>query len=379
MSEEKVIFIDSTAVRVEKIGTNDVARRSSYRLTFWLRASGRWFTLAGGDAVAALLASLLAMSAISVPPNQYFLVLDRAYIPLVLGCCLVAGLYNSNQVNPVGRLRMRAHAVVGSSLMELLAIALQTPISSVIFYVGARAFLLFTLGFYIEYATESRFGRSSPGAGLIQPLDTGCRAPDWFKRAADAGVALVAGGLALPFLAASAAAIWLVDRGPVFYSQKRIGQDGRIINVLKIRTMYVDAGQRLEQRLQEDPIAHAEWERFFKLRDDPRVLGWVGQFLRRSSLDELPQIWNIFRGDMSLVGPDLFHPIISILRQAFRQKRESCKPGLTGLWQVSARSNGDLEVQRALDLSYIASRSFWLDLYILLVTVPAVVKGTGAR
>ena len=133
--------------------------------------------------------------------------------------------------------------------------------------------------------------------------------PDWFKRAADAGVALVAGILALPFLAASAAAIWLVDRGPAFYSQKRIGQGGRVIKVLKIRTMYVDAEQRLERRLLEDPVARAEWERFFKLRDDPRVLGWVGRFLRRTSLDELPQIWNILCGDMSLVGPKTISPI----------------------------------------------------------------------
>ena len=221
--------MDSTAVRVEKIQTKDIASRSPYRLTSWLR----WLTLIGGDSVAALLASVLAMSWISLPPNPYFMVLDHGYIPLVLGCCLVAGLYDQDQLDPVGRLRMRAHAVVGSSLTELLAIALQTPIGGVLFYIGARAVLFFALGFYIEYATESRFGRASLGVGLTQPSDAGRWAPAWFKRAADAGVALVAGLLALPFLVASAAAIWLTDRGTPFYCQKRIGQGGRVIKVLK--------------------------------------------------------------------------------------------------------------------------------------------------
>ena len=378
--------MDSTAVRVanietndvEDIQTNDVASRNSYSPTFWHRTGARSLTLAGGDFGAALLASVVAILAISVPSNPYFQTIDRVYIPLALGCCLVAGLYDRNQLDPVGRLRIRGHAVVGSSLAELLAIALQMPITGVMLYIGARALLFFVFGFYIEYAMESRFGRNS-GAGLIQPLHAGRRVPDWFKRAADAGVSLVAGLLALPFIAASAALVWLVDRGPVFYSQKRIGQGGRTIKVLKIRTMYMDAECRLELCLREDPAARCEWESFFKLRNDPRVLGWPGRFLRRTSLDELPQIWNILRGDMSLVGPRPFPSYhLDSFDEAFRQMRQSCKPGLTGLWQVSARSNGDLDVQRTLDLSYIANRCFWLDLYILLATVPAVVKGTGA-
>lgn len=277
------------------------------------------------------------------------------------------------------RLRMTALAVAGFSLAELMFVALKIPFIGLVLYVATRAALFFILGFYLEYATEARFGRSSVRNDLIPPLHSEQRLSDRLKRSADFGVSLIAGVLALPFLAASAAAVWLVDRGPVFYSQKRIGQGGRIINVLKIRTMYVDAEQRLEERLREDPVARSEWERFFKLRDDPRVLGLVGRFLRRTSLDELRQIWNIFRGDMSLVGPRPFPAYhLDCFDEPFSQKRQSCRPGLTGLWQVSARSNGDLEVQRALDLSYITNRSFWLDLYILLVTVPAVLKGTGA-
>lgn len=372
--------MESTTVRVEKIETNGVASRSTSSLAFWLRTSARSLTHVGGDFVAAFLASIVAISADLAPSNPVFHSIDFVYIPLVLGCCLVAGLYDRHEMDPAQRLRMRAHAVLGASLVELLAIALQTPIGGVIFYIGARTVLFFILSFYIDYATQSRMGRNLFATAQIQSPHGRRPALDSLKRAADFGVALVAAFLALPFLALSVVAIWVVDRGPAFYAQKRIGQGGRIIKVLKIRTMYVDAEERLKERLLQDPAARAEWERFFKLRDDPRVLGWVGRFLRRSSLDELPQIWNILCGDMSLVGPRPFPSYhLDSFDEAFRQKRQSCKPGLTGLWQVSARSNGDLEVQRTLDLQYISNRSFWLDLYILLVTVPAVVKGSGAR
>ena len=139
----------------------------------------------------------------------------------------------------------------------------------------------------------------------------------------------------LPIVGLAALAIQLVDRGPVFYAQERRGLGGRRIRVWKLRTMYGDAAARLERHLAENPAARQEWSRFFKLRDDPRVLPWIGALLRRSSIDELPQLWNLLLGDMTLVGP---RPLpdyhLAAFDGAFRHQRQTVIPGLTGLWQI---------------------------------------------
>ena len=186
--------------------------------------------------------------------------------------------------------------------------------------------------------------------------------------------------VALPVVAITALWVAAVSPGNPFYVQTREGQHGRPIRVWKIRTMHRDAEALLERHLAANPSARTEWARWFKLTDDPRIVRGIGTFLRRSSLDELPQLYNILRGDMSFVGPRPFPEYhLASFDDAFRDLRRSVPPGLTGLWQVSARSDGDTSVQRALDTQYVRDWSIWLDLRILVRTPFAVLGGKGAR
>jgi lipopolysaccharide/colanic/teichoic acid biosynthesis glycosyltransferase len=223
---------------------------------------------------------------------------------------------------------------------------------------------------------SAHVGRASQTVGR----NAGRPARFWFKRTLDVLVAVAGAVFYLPIVALAALAIQLVDRGPVFYTQERRGYDGRRIKVWKLRTMFRDAEARLERHLAADSAAREEWCRHFKLRRDPRVLSWIGGFLRRSSIDELPQIWNLVRGDMTLVGP---RPLpdyhLEVFDPGFRRLRQSVVPGLTGLWQVAARSDGDCATLQRLDSYYVKNWSLALDLRILCRTVIVVLIGRGAR
>jgi len=200
----------------------------------------------------------------------------------------------------------------------------------------------------------------------------------WTKRAVDIAGALALGILALPLVAGAALCIKLVSGGSVLYRQEREGKGGRSLHVLKLRTMHPDAEAHLT-RVLASPQVRAEWARHFKLRKDARILPGVGRFLRRTSFDELPQLWSVLKGEMSLVGPRPFPRYhLEGFGPRFRALRSRVKPGLTGLWQVSDRADGGLEVQEALDTYYIRNWSLWLDLYILARTVRAVLFPKGA-
>ena len=181
----------------------------------------------------------------------------------------------------------------------------------------------------------------------------------------------------LPFFVLVPLIIKLTSKGPVFYRQNRLGRNGKPIRVWKFRSMYADADDRLKRILAEDPARKAEWEANFKLADDPRVTP-VGKFLRKTSIDEFPQLFNVFAGDMALVGP---RPIVEqevALYGAAYSTFASVEPGITGLWQASGRSGTDYARRVALDTYYVLNWSPWLDLWIMKKTVGAVLFMRGA-
>jgi Undecaprenyl-phosphate galactose phosphotransferase WbaP len=174
------------------------------------------------------------------------------------------------------------------------------------------------------------------------------------------------------------AALVRSDGGPAFYRHRRIGAAGRNFGCIKFRTMTTDADRVLDQLLATDPAAAAEWAATQKLRNDPRVTR-LGRFLRRSSLDELPQLLNVLRGEMSLVGP---RPIVQAEVVRYGNEIEyyyETKPGLTGLWQVSGRSDTSYERRVRLDVWYVRNWTLWHDIAILLKTIPAVFLQRGAQ
>lgn len=184
--------------------------------------------------------------------------------------------------------------------------------------------------------------------------------------------------LLAPLMAVIALLVWRRDGAPVLFGHYRIGQHGRPFRCLKFRSMYLDSEAMLRELLERDPAARAEWERDHKLNDDPRITP-IGHFLRRTSLDELPQLFNVLRGEMSLVGP---RPITLAELPRYGQVRWhylSVRPGMTGLWQVSGRNDTTYDERVELDREFVEQHSLRLRLSILLRTLRVVIRGSGAR
>ncbi len=167
------------------------------------------------------------------------------------------------------------------------------------------------------------------------------------------------------------------DGGPAIYGHERIGKNGQVFKCLKFRSMVINSKEVLEDLLANDEAAKNEWNATFKLKNDPRITK-IGGFLRRTSLDELPQLFNVLRGEMSLVGP---RPIIKAELERYNDEVDYyllSKPGMTGLWQVSGRSDVDYETRVYLDAWYVKNWSMWNDIAILFKTISVVLKKDGA-
>ena len=337
---------------------------------------------------------------------------------VMIGIFALAGLYENRNACSVQRLRTRVTGITAFSVLILLTDGIlghrMTLLMTLI-----QAGLLLAMCFYAENILPSMmqrlglkelgrqelgrqelglqelgrhenvrarpFEHAKPAESAAKVLRDTPRPPSsnamgTVKRVVDIAVAMPALIALSPLIGVLALIIKSIDRGPAFFTQTRIGYNERLFQMFKLRSMYLDAESRLECHLRESPSARVEWERFYKLKNDPRVLPYVGNFIRRTSLDELPQFLNVVMGDMSLVGPRPF-PAYHVRRfdREFQALRASVPPGITGFWQISSRSDGDIKAQQEQDALYVLHRSLWLDLYILLQTVPAVINARGAR
>jgi undecaprenyl-phosphate galactose phosphotransferase len=198
------------------------------------------------------------------------------------------------------------------------------------------------------------------------------------KRIFDIFFSLVILLLSAPFFLISILIVKLSSPGPVFYAHSRIGLNGKPFGCFKFRTMYQNADAKLQPLLASDPALMKEWQTYFKLKVDPRITP-IGKFLRKTSLDELPQIWNVFKGDMSVVGPRPLteHEVIHYLKDR-AAKILSVRPGLTTLWITQGRNGLSLEARILLEEYYVANRSFWLDCKLIVQTALLMIFPKGA-
>ena len=215
--------------------------------------------------------------------------------------------------------------------------------------------------------------KSNPSGSVFgKPFGSGIYR-NYLKRVFDTLAILASLPVILPAIAVLALLIRR-DGGPAFYSQDRVGRNGRMFRFWKLRSMVVDADARLADYLATDPEASAEWDATQKLKNDPRVTG-IGRIIRKASLDELPQLWNVFRGDMSLVGP---RPMMPEQVELYSGRAYfDLRPGLTGFWQIGDRNETNFSDRAVYDTRYARRLSFTTDLSILARTVRPILHGTG--
>jgi Undecaprenyl-phosphate galactose phosphotransferase WbaP len=199
----------------------------------------------------------------------------------------------------------------------------------------------------------------------------------WLKRFIDLASVIFGGLLVLPFLLIIALLVKLSSPGPVLYGHKRLGRNGKHFIAYKFRSMVMDAEERLQKLFESNPEIKKEWDKNHKLQNDPRVTA-IGRFMRRTSIDEFPQLLKILKGEMSLVGP---RPIVDEEVSRYGEDFDwifSVRPGMTGMWQVSGRSETDYAVRVLYDTYYLQSWSVWLDIWIIFMTFGTVIRGKGA-
>lgn len=215
------------------------------------------------------------------------------------------------------------------------------------------------------------------GAHQHKPANKTLRRPGFFKYIIDVTLSVVGLVALLPLITMMAALLLIVQGRPILIRNRRIGKHGVMFSCLKFRSMVNNADEVLEQHLRNNPAAREEWRATRKLRDDPRITP-LGAVLRKSSIDELPQLLNIIRGDMSIVGP---RPIVASEAELYHSRFVDyikVRPGLTGLWQVSGRSNTSYSERVELDARYVAEQSMLGDLMIIAKTIPAVLAQRGS-
>jgi len=197
---------------------------------------------------------------------------------------------------------------------------------------------------------------------------------NWGKRLLDVVLVLASLPITLPIALLCAAVLW-IESGNPFYRQDRLGRNGKVFSMLKLRSMVRNADAKLAEVLENDPGLRAEWDTTQKLKKDPRITP-VGAVLRATSLDELPQLWNVLTGDMSLVGP---RPMMPDQLELYGDPAAyfALTPGLTGVWQVSARNESSFAHRATIDLDYLKTMSVWGDIALLIKTVEVVVRRTG--